>query len=465
MSSDSGQLRQANLVRMRAMRRLVYLLVLVGMLAGYYEFLGPGPRVSEYVEDLEWWRPNGFVHTSETFAGLQKLAEEGGAGATIPVGLFWLPAAAMLVWGLWLFRSAPMRALITACFFMLLIIPYYGYMADRAWLFFEWRSPAVAATFAAVMAITLFAPSLLRAALDRSRVLTAVAVAGVVVGVFLLTTEVTGTDSDMRLNISPWPVVTLFGLLLLGSAIALYHVAAGLGTWLSARLGGARGIVVGTLAAGLLAATLVAISRRDQDAGALVVTAIIGASYALVRSLVGPKGREEARRAGLVVMAAGALAFLAIQLSNQAAISFQKTARNETAMKLLVALEDFRDASGSYPNRLTDLVPDVFEEVPRPRIGLILDEDDEFLYRNLGDSFLLEFSSVQWVQCGYSPPYDVAKYSEEDYEDEEYEDDEEDYEDEEPLEKKPEDPELKALLADFGLDGAWNCEDAPPKVW
>jgi hypothetical protein len=211
---------------------------------------------------------------------------------------------------------------------------------------------------------------------------------------------------------------------------------------------------------------LVAVSRRDQDVGALAVTAIIGASYALVRSLLGPKGREEASRAGLVVMAAGALAFLAIQLSNQAAIAFQKTARNETAMKLLVALEDFRDASGSYPNRLTDLVPDVFEEVPRPRIGLILDEDDEFLYRNLGDSFLLEFSSVQWVQCGYSPPYDVAKYSEEDYEDEEYEDEEEDYEeDEEPLEKKPEDPELKALLADFGLDGAWNCEDAPPKVW
>ena len=77
------------------------------------------------------------------------------------------------------------------------------------------------------------------------------------------------------------------------------------------------------------------------------------------------------------------------------------------------------------------------------------------MYRNLGDSYVLEFSSVQWVQCGYSLPYDVAKYSEEDYEDE----------DEEPLKKRPEDPEFKALLADFGLDGAWSCEDAPPKVW
>ncbi len=25
--------------------------------------------------------------------------------------------------------------------------------------------------------------------------------------------------------------------------------------------------------------------------------------------------------------------------------------------------------------------------------------------------------------------------------------------------------EREALLKDFGLDGAWNCEDAPPKVW
>jgi hypothetical protein len=444
------------------MQRLVYILALAGMLVGYYEFLGPGPGPSEFVEDLEWWRPAGYVHTWEVFSGLEQLAEEGGPGALIPVGLFWLPAVAMLVWGLRLFGSAVLRTLCTTCFFMLLIFPYYGYLADRAWLFFEWRSAAVAATFAGVMAAVLFAPSLLRAALGRSRALTAVALAAVFVGVFLLSTEVTGTDSDMRLNISPWPVVTLFGLLLLGNAIAVYHIAAGLGTWLTAQLGGARGLAAGTIAAGVLAAALVGLTRQDQAFGALVVTAIIAASYALVRSRLGPESREEAARAGLVVLAAGVFLFLAIQVSNRAAISFQKTARNETAMRLLVALEDFRDASGSFPNRLSDLVPDFYEEVPRPRIGLILDEDDEFMYRNLGDSYVLEFSSVQWVQCGYSPPYDVAKYSEEDYEDEE-EDFEDDYE--EPLTEQEKDPELEALLADFGLDGAWNCEDAPPKVW
>ena len=72
-----------------------------------------------------------------------------------------------------------------------------------------------------------------------------------------------------------------------------------------------------------------------------------------------------------------------------------------------------------------------------------------------GDSFLLEFNSVTWVQCGYSPPYDVAKYDDEDLE----EDDGEDFE------EQPQDPELQALLADHGLEGAWNCQDAPPKLW
>jgi hypothetical protein len=451
---------------MAAMQRLVYFLVLAGMLVGYYEFLGPGPGPSEFVEDLEWWRTRGYAHTWEVFGPLERLAEAGGAGALVPVGLFWLPPVAMLVWGFKLFGSAVLRTLFTTCFLLLLTFAYYGYLADRAWRFFEWRSPAVAATFAGVTAIALFAPSLLRAALQRSRVWTAIVLAGVLAGVFLLSTEVTGTDSSMRLNISPWPVVTLFGLLLIGSAIALYHIAAGLGTWLVARLGGARGLAAGVLAAGLLAAALTGLIRQDPGVGALVAAAIIGAGYALVRSRLGPKTGPEAARAGLVVLAAGAFGLLAIQLSNQAAIAFQKTARNETAMQVLVALENFRDSTGSFPNRLSDLVPDVFEEVPRPQIGLILNEDDEFMYRNLGDSYLLEFSSVQWVQCGYSPPYDVAKYSEEDFE-EDFEEDEEDFEeeDEEVLEERPPDPELEALLADFGLDGAWNCEDAPPKIW
>lgn len=453
------------------MQRVVYLLILAGILGGYYEVLGPGPGPSDLIEDLEWWRPAGFAHIWAALAGLERLAEGGGLGALVPLGLFWLPPVAMLVWGLRLFRSAVLRTLCATAFGVLLILPYYGYIAEGVWRFFEWRSVAVAATFAAVIASALFAPSLLRAALARSRLWTAITLVGVFVGVFLLTTEITGTNSDMRFNLSPWPVVTLFGLLLIGSAIAAFHISAGLGSWLSARIGGARGLAAGALAAAVLAAALAGAILQDPGLGALVAASLLGAGYAIARVGLGPESRADAGRTGLVVVAAGAFVFLSIQASNRAAIAFQTTARNQTAMQVLVAVESFREAHGSYPERIGDLVPEFFKEVPRPRIGLIPNEDDTFMYRNLGDSYLLEFSSVEWVQCGYSPPYDVASYSEEDYEDEleatEY-DLPEGFgggDDEEAPESKEPDPELEALLADFGLDGAWNCEDAPPKLW
>lgn len=437
------------------MRALSYFLVLAGMLVGYYELLGPGPSPSELVADLEWWRSYGFAHSRDAFDALERLAAGGFPGALVPLGLFWLPPLAILVWGFKLFRSAVLRTLCTTCFFVLVSFVYYGYMADRVWRFFEWRSPAVAATVAATTAAGLFAPSLLRAALERSRVWTAFVMAMVFAGVFLLSTEVTGTNSDMRFNLSPWPVVTLFGLLLIGSALAAFHCAAGLGIWIAAQLGGTRGLVAAALVAGALMLALTLLIFRAPSVGTLLTLTSIGAAYALVRVRVGPESRDEAAHAGLLVLAAGVFAFLTINLSNQAAAAYQTKARNDTAMQVLVALERFREERGAYPERLRHLVPDFFEEVPRPRMGLILDDDDEFTYTNLGDSYLLEFSSVTWVQCGYSPPYDVAKYSEEDFEDE----------DEEDFEERPQDPELTALLADHGLEGAWNCQDAPPKLW
>jgi hypothetical protein len=437
------------------MRRPIYFLLLVGMLAGYYEFLGPGPSPSELIEDLEWWRPWGTAHTWAALRGLEQLAEEGGVAALVPLGIFWLPPLAMLVWGFLLFRSAVIRTLCMTCFLLLVTFVYYGYMADRIWRFFEWRSPVVSATFAGITAAGLFAPSLLGAALERSRVWTAFVLCAVFSGVFLLTTEVTGTDSDMRFNLSPWPVVTLFALLLIGSVLAVSHCAAGLGSWLAARLGSRSGLIAGALTAGVVGAALTPIVFGARGVGIAILLASVGAVYALVRTRLGPLDRGEAARTGLVVLAAGVFMLSAINFSNWAAAVYQRTARNETATQVLVALEDFRKEHGSYPERLRELVPEFFRQVPRPRIGLILNEDDEFNYTNLGDSYVLEFSSVQWVQCGYSPPYDVAKYTEEDL----------DEDDEEALEERLEDPELKALLADHGLEGAWNCEDAPPKLW
>lgn len=472
------------------MQIIAYLLVLLAILAGYYEILGPGPGPSEFIDDLEWWRPAGYAHAWPVFAPLERLAQGGGTGALVPLGLFWAPAIAMLVWGFRLSGSALLRVAVSASFVVLLVLPYYGYMAPRVWRFFEWRSVAVAGVFALVVAAVIFAPSLLRSALARSRVLVAIALTAVFAGVFLLSTEITGTDSSMRLNISPWPVVTLFGLLLVGSVLAGLHVAAGAGTWLGARVGGPGGLGAAAAVGGVVGAAISWWTLGAPGGAALTATAAIGAAYALVRSWQTRSDPANGMRLGAITVAAGVFALAAIQISNRAAIAFQTRARNETATRVLVALEAYRETEGAYPRKLEVLVPEPFSQVPRPRIGLIEHEDDEFTYTNLGDSYVLEFSSVQWVQCGYSPPYDVARYSDEDVDvyDEDLENDafhnpfDDDFDDEGDSEDGSGgdfddestagvsggtggDPQLQALLADFGLEGAWNCQDAPPKLW
>jgi hypothetical protein len=448
--------------------RVLYLFVLVAALVGYYETFGPGPGRSELIEDLEWWRPWGFA---ERWDSLGELAEGGPPGSLIPLAAFALPPVALLAAGTLLFRGALMRALVWIAALTMGVFLYYGYQSPGVWRFFAWRFPSVALSFTAIVGLILFAPSLLRRILRVSLVLTALALALAFAGIFLLSTEITGTNPWMRFNISPWPVVSLFGLLLVGSWLAAVHGAAGVGSWLATRLGGMGGIALGTLAA---AAVGGALSFAIFDSPGVVTGGLIvgvSAIYAIVCELTGPSDRAEAGRGALVRLGAGAFIFSAIWISNQAAMRYQVAARNETATAVLVALEEFKERNETYPDRLDELVPAYFDEVPHPRIGLILDESDEFTYSNFGDSYALEFASVQWVQCGYSPPFEFASYDEE-------EDEEEVYEDEEDLgpwdEQTPEvaaapasedELALRATLAEHGLAGSWNCATTPPKIW
>ena len=64
---------------------------------------------------------------------------------------------------------------------------------------------------------------------------------------------------------------------------------------------------------------------------------------------------------------------------------------------------------------------------------------DVFTYSGFGDSSLREFSSVQWVQCGYSPQY-----------------------------TDPDDPNAAGLAVgarDNALEGSWSCAEQPPPLW
>ena len=86
----------------------------------------------------------------------------------------------------------------------------------------------------------------------------------------------------------------------------------------------------------------------------------------------------------------------------------QRRARDVTAVQVLEALEAYKKDNATYPESLDELVPKYLAEIPRPPIGLFRDDGDRFVYLNYGDSYALEFASVLWVQCQYSPPYEFA---------------------------------------------------------
>ncbi len=456
------------------MLRLAYLVGAVALTVFYYYFFGAGPTPSEYVDDLEWWRPWGTVMHWPALMSLAQMARAGFPQAWLPILSGWLPALAVAALGWRIMRSALGRALLVFLTFLMLAFVYYGMRAEQVWRFFEWRFVAVAASFAAITTLMLFAASLLDETLRRSRVLAAVAVLAIVTGIFLLSTEVTGTNSQMQFNISPWPIITLFAFLLAGAAIAALHAAAGAALWIRSRVAGALGGVLGLVAAALvggIAGMYVFSAPPARVLLAFLAMFVAGIRLALVR-----RAPESAGRSGLVRFATGVLLLVAILGSAQIGGLMQRRARDVTALQVLDALETYKKDNGTYPDSLDALVPKYLSEIPRPEIGLIRDEDDRFSYSNYGDSYALEFASVLWVQCQYSPPYEFAaggsgdEAEESEVQDSPYEGQHAPTKDDTPEVSAPKEPTaedlaVKATLAKHGLNGAWTCPKEPPKLW
>jgi hypothetical protein len=428
----------------------------------YYLFFGPGPGPDDLLEDRAWWEPRGWVLRWQTVGALADLARGGSTQQALAVLILSLPAVAATTLGLMTARGALGRALSFWTGLTLVVFCYYGLLAPRVWQFFDWRFTAVAASFTAIASAILFAPSLGRALAGLPRAAALGLAAILIATVFALCTEVTGTNADMPFNVSPWPVVTMFGLGLVGSWIAATHVAAGTGLWLRDRFASAgprAGLLVASLGAAVGGAALSFWLFRAPDGGAIAVLTIAAAAYALVAAA---RHRGESGD-GRWRLAIGVALLLLIGATDWSARRFQAVARDATARDVLLALDGYHQKHGTYPDDLEELVGQGLDDVPRPQIGFWLDDDDRFLYTNYGDSYSLEFASVQWVQCTYSPPFSYASL-----------DDEEEYEAEEG-EKEPwelddvdvaaADPALTASLQEVGLPGAWNCPGEPPKLW
>ena len=434
------------------MVRAVFLAAFVALAVFYYYFLGAGPTLSDFM-DLPWWKPRGWVLRWESLAPLRALAEESGPTRLAPAALIALPPLALMGVGIALFRSAVMRVLLLALGTALAAFSFYGQLAPGIWGFFSWRWPAVTFCMALVLSSLLLAPSLLRSALRLPILGRAAALAAVATVVYLASVEITGTNWELRSNISPWPAITMFGFLLFGYLAVAIHGAVGLGVLLRTRLSGPMSVATGILLAAALSAAAAGLLFSSPTAQAVVVLGLlgaIGASLVLVRE--SEPGETAAR--GWSQLTAATLVFALIFVSDRAASRDLATARNQVAPAVLDALAAFREASDEYPDELEDLVPDYLAEVPRPRIGLIPHEGERFLYTNLGDSYLLEFACGKWVQCAYSPPYDADWWEEADS-----------------IDEDPNDFAAAPDVAAGGewagglLEGAWSCDPSLPRLW
>lgn len=452
--------------------RLLFLLVTAALVVVYYFAFGAGPSASEYLEDLEWWRPWGTAVRWLPLVPLTEMARAGFPSMLAPLLLFCAPPVALFVGALALFRkSAFARAAVFFAALLMCIFVYYGYRAEQVWRFFEWRFAAVSASFAAIVTAIAFAPSLLGALARRSRWLAAGVAAAAVAVIGLLSTEITGTNSQMQFNVSPWPILTLFGFLLVGATIAAAHTGAGAAVWVRSRVGRSLGWILGALlalAVGGLAGTLIFTASSGR-----ALVALIALAYAVLCMFAARRDAHGGARSGLTRLVAGALLLFAIVGSSRLAAALQRTARDSTALQVLVALEEYKKKHATYPETLDELVPEFLPEVPRPPIGLIRDEDDRFQYSNYGDSYALEFASVLWVQCQYSPPYEFAssdpdEEAAEAAEEEAATDEHETWESPDVSAPRPptaEDLALQATLAEHGLNGSWSCPEEPPKLW
>lgn len=430
--------------------RVVLAATLVGLAILYYFGFGPRPTPSEWA-GLPWWRPQGFLIHSALTLGLSRL----GAGDAATVGwpaVAFFSALPLGLGGLALRvnRGAVTRTLLIGVAITASLLAAFGLRLAVGWSFFSWRFPwVVLCTSLGVAAIAL-APSLLEWLIHRrlrDRALTGVAV---VLGIYLASTEITGWDPSMAANLTLWPLLTVFGLLLFGSRLASLHLAAGLGSLLAEMRPGALGRLAGAAIAGAIGALL---GWALSAGGGLRWASSMGLTAALYGYWAGghrpPTG---ALRSG-----AGAILLAAITLSNAAGERNHRIARDETAALVTGALSAYHEKHDAYPEELEDLVPEELAVLPEPRIGWIRHDGDRFSYLNFGDSYALEFPSIQWIQCSYSPPY-TDPYADADADGDEPT--------EAPVSPRAETRDVGTASGPGAeLGGSWTCDSTPPKLF
>jgi len=437
-------------------------LALVGWAFAIHHGIGPTPTTGARA----WWQPRGFLTNwlQATSLGLWIDSPRSGLVA------FSLPAALLLVGVFAITRSALARTIGVAALLATVLFLFYGMGETRPviWGFFGWRGSAVMLGFAVVTAAALCAPLLAGAWLKQAWPLRVAAYLPVVAVVVWVQRDVTGTDPRLPFAISPWPVVSFFGIeigaaLIAGMLACLALLLTGLGPLRSRPL-----LAVVFVLAGL-AIPLLWVRLRLGTGMALLLVALGLASTAILASLAGRSPDPLRRRVGLGQAArstaVGALLVALPILVGDLAVAHDYTVtRSDNAQQIIDALARYFQREHSYPESLKELVDAKdLGEIPRPQIGFG-GGHEAFTYQNFGSSYILEFSAQRWMQCAYNPPWSDETAGEEDA----------------PhasgsAAANPSDPDDKAKSEareeegsasdDERMHGAWSCPTKPPELW
>ena len=415
-------------------------------LDGYVTFLHQGLGSPPGGWASQWWHPTQFLLLSPTVGGW---AEEP-VLATLRLALPALALGAVVFWGT---ASAIARTLAVTLVFGSLLVCIVAFYAEGAWELFHWRMSLVIFLIALSIGVAIMSPALTDAWLRRGVALRLLLYVPVAFAVVALMRNATGTDETLTANFSPWPGITIFGLEM--GAYTVVGVLFGLGIGLAAlaQWGQRTGLALVGIAIGCVFPAIWFQQRFGGEAATLVVLTI---ATAIALALAGiTRHGERAARLGrrATVFTLGAALVITPVLAGRAWAAADYTVNKFVRARIATdALASYYAKEGQYPDELSALIEAGYlKELPRPRVGFeFLYQTgflppNEFSYRNLGSSYVLEFNSTEWVQCAYNPPWSAGGAGgeyEEEYEDEEYADE-----------------------YDSKAEEAWSCPDTRPALW
>lgn len=378
--------------------------------------------------------------------------------------LIFLPGIALTWWVIAGTRSAIARALALSTDIVIVAFAYYGFAADTLWEFFEWRASALFYAIACAVGFTLASPWLAASWLRLPWLWRCVIYLPLFFLVIALFRHATGWDPSLLANFSPWPALPVVGLeigaytvigFLLGGALATCGMGIrDIGSSRNASEPGSGARLVGlgyfAMLAGLVTPLFwfwlsMPVPGFRAAIGIVIVAAIVMGFASIVRSADRPTALL--RRSGNIAIGA-LLVFLPIFVGRAWTEADYNQSRYVIAQEMIESLHSYYVAEdGEYPNKLDVLVEKGYiDAIPTPRVGFELFywagwmDPPEFDYRSLGNSYVLEFVSTEWIQCAYNPPY-LDEFGEEYVEEYEYEEEEE------------------------SGAGAWSCPEARPALW